>query len=639
MRNFAAATVLAVAAVLALSAALAVSVVREVEALGLLVGRATLELTELPVGETKAEHVREITAAADRADVSVLLMAPDRGGRPGVWTAYSFRGPASQPGTGATIRTRPIGDGGTLDLLGPMAVDGDRRSVRLFTDELRRAGYTSVDTTPAPIGTLVVVLTRPTVAPVAVAVLLGLAIALVAESRRRTGRQDLRSRAGWSAGSVVCAEALDLALVAGPMVAAVCAGPLVALAVCGAGAPTTGFAAIVIAVSVLAGFLVVLLLHVVCSLLSVASAPRAAESRWPTVLVSAAGIALVTLTVTDATLVDDRHRAAAGVERSLVAEAAHGDDVVLGTASTTLEQDQALGLIATAALERGNASMAYSSFTDRFTLVGDASAALRGLLPRTPPRHGQPVLLVPDVLAAESDALRAAAAADIATGWQVEGRQPPRPLEIGIRPVRSTAAVTESTILWTNGIEPLLPTWPDIPVLVVPDPTDLAPNQVGTGAANGEVRFADRAGLEHQLRAAGLTDVVLQVDRVGARVERQLGELRTERHTLLMAVGAALLALLLAATSLVGEHRVRTARPGRVQFLVGRHPMVRHRWFLVGASCTAAATAAGTGVLLGVPADVVLAAGTVSGVGALVLLGAVLVVVSDPGAGTWRKTW
>ena len=67
--------------------------------------------------------------------------------------------------------------------------------------------------------------------------------------------------------------------------------------------------------------------------------------------------------------------------------------------------------------------------------------------------------------------------------------------------------------------------------------------------------------------------------------------------------------------------------------------MGRHRWFLVGASCTAAATAAGTGVLLGVPADVVLAAGTVSGVGALVLLGAVLVVVSNPGAGTWRKTW
>ncbi len=47
MRNFAAATVLAVAAVLALSAVLAVSVVGEVEALGLLAGRATLELAEL----------------------------------------------------------------------------------------------------------------------------------------------------------------------------------------------------------------------------------------------------------------------------------------------------------------------------------------------------------------------------------------------------------------------------------------------------------------------------------------------------------------------------------------------------------------------------------------------------------------
>lgn len=42
MRDFAAATVLAVAAVLALSAALAVSVVCEVEALGLLAGRTTL---------------------------------------------------------------------------------------------------------------------------------------------------------------------------------------------------------------------------------------------------------------------------------------------------------------------------------------------------------------------------------------------------------------------------------------------------------------------------------------------------------------------------------------------------------------------------------------------------------------------
>lgn len=158
IRDFAAATVLA------LSAALAVSVAREVEALGLLVGRATLELTELPVGETKADQIDEMTAAADRADVSVSLMVPDRDGRPGVWTAYSFRGAAEQPGVGATVRTRPIRDGGTLDLLGPMAVDGDRRSVRRFTDELRRAGYTTVDTTPAPVAALVVVLTRPTVA-------------------------------------------------------------------------------------------------------------------------------------------------------------------------------------------------------------------------------------------------------------------------------------------------------------------------------------------------------------------------------------------------------------------------------------------------------------------------------------------
>ncbi len=639
MRNFAAATVLAVAAVLALSAVLAVSVVGEVEALGLLAGRATLELAELPVGETKVEHIRDITAAAERSGVRVSLLVPDRDGRPGVWTAYTFRGPATQPGIGAAISTRPIGDGGTLDLLGPMAVEGDGRSVRRFTEELRQAGYTTVDTTPAPVEALVVVLARPTIALVAVAVLLGLGIALVAESRRRAGRQDLRLRAGWSGGSVACAEALDLGRLAGPVATAACVGPPVALAVHGAGAPALRFTTVVVVVCVLAALLAALVLHVGCALLSAAATHRAAEARWPMVLVAAAGISLVIVAVADVQCLQDRQRTTAEAERILVAEAAHGDDVVLGTASTTLEQDQALGAIATGALARGDASMAYSSFTDRFTLVGDASASLRALVPGGLPPHGQPLLLVPDALASESDALRDAAAADIATGWQVEGRQPPRPLDIRIRPVRSTAAVTESAILWTNGIEPLLPTWPDIPVLVVPDPKDLAPNQVGTGVANGEVRFADRAALERQLRAAGLADIVLQVDRVGARVERQLGELRTERHTLLLAVGAALSALVLAAISLVGEHRVRTARLGRVQYLVGRHPLVRHRWFLVGASGTALTTAAVTSALSGARGDVILTAGVASGAGALVLLGVVSAVMPTRRAEAWRKTW
>ncbi len=548
-------------------------------------------------------------------------------------------GAGNATGIGAAISTRPIGDGGTLDLLGPMAVEGDGRSVRRFTEELRQAGYTTVDTTPAPVEALVVVLARPTIALVAVAVLLGLGIALVAESRRRAGRQDLRLRAGWSGGSVACAEALDLGRLAGPVATAACVGPPVALAVHGAGAPALRFTTVVVVVCVLAALLAALVLHVGCALLSAAATHRAAEARWPMVLVAAAGISLVIVAVADVQCLQDRQRTTAEAERILVAEAAHGDDVVLGTASTTLEQDQALGAIATGALARGDASMAYSSFTDRFTLVGDASASLRALVPGGLPPHGQPLLLVPDALASESDALRDAAAADIATGWQVEGRQPPRPLDIRIRPVRSTAAVTESAILWTNGIEPLLPTWPDIPVLVVPDPKDLAPNQVGTGVANGEVRFADRAALERQLRAAGLADIVLQVDRVGARVERQLGELRTERHTLLLAVGAALSALVLAAISLVGEHRVRTARLGRVQYLVGRHPLVRHRWFLVGASGTALTTAAVTSALSGARGDVILTAGVASGAGALVLLGVVSAVMPTRRAEAWRKTW
>ncbi|MDM7891395.1 hypothetical protein [Curtobacterium caseinilyticum] len=627
------------AAVLALSAALAVSVVREVEALGLLAGRMTLELTELPVGETKAEHVRDITAAAERSSVRVSLLVPDRHGRPGVWTAYSFRGTAAQPGIGASIRPRPIGDGGTLDLLGPMAVDGDDGAMRRFTEVLWRTGYTAVDTTPAPVEALAVVLTRPTVVLVAAAVLLGLAIALIAESRRRSGRQDLRSRAGWSTGSVACAEALDLGRVAGPMVVIACAAPPVALAVHGAGAPTLRFTTIVVLMCVLAAMLIALVLHVGCALLSAASAHRAEESRWQMVLVAAAGMSLVVVAVADVQFLQDGQRTTAEAERTLVAEAAHGDDVVLGTASTTLEQDHALGAIATAALARGDASMAYSSFTDRFTLVGDASASLRALVPGGLPPHGQPLLLVPDALAGESDALRDAAAADIATGWQVEGRPPPRSLDVRLRQVGSTAAVTQSAILWTNGIEPLLPTWPDIPVLVVPDPSDLAPNQIGTGAANGEVRFADRVALEHQLRAAGLTDIVLQVDRVGARVERQLGELRAERHTLLLAVVAAGLALVLAAISLAGEHRVRTARPGRVQYLVGRHPLVPHRWFLVCSGCSAFATAAVTSALIGARGEVILVAGVASGAGALVLVGVVLAAGSARAAEAWRRTW
>ncbi|RDH96854.1 hypothetical protein DEU32_10819 [Curtobacterium sp. AG1037] len=639
MRNVAAATVLAVAAALLVSAVIALGAAREVATLGLLVGRTSVALTSLPVEASKAERIRTISEAAADADVAVALVVPDRQGDPDRWRAFSFRGTAQTQGLGTALEVRPIGDGADLDLQGILAIDGDVNDVGRFLEQLRAVGYEATDTTPGPVPALLYTLADPAVGAVAAAALLGLVIALVAEAERRGTRQALRLRSGWSPTRIAGIEAADICRVAAPVLVVAVAGTLVLALWPGTGTTARAFTVTVAAVALSTAVLVVVGVHVATTLAAARSRRSAGSSAWAPVVVGAAGAALVALLVADAHAVVQVQTAAQASERTLLAESRHGDDVVLGLGPTAFAQDIELGRIGLAALERDTASMAHASFTDRATLVGEATAALPAVLGAPPAPGGAPVLLVPDALAADADRLADAASADLAAGWAVEERTPPRPIDIEVRRVPSTAAVTEAVLEWTNGIEPALPTWPDIPVLVVPDSRDIALNQIGTAVANGEVRFADRPALERALRQAGLTDTVLQVTRVGTKIERQIGAVRAERATRTAAAVVAGLAVVLAAVTLVQEHRIRTQRSARVRFLVGRHPIVRHRAFVVTAGIVVAVVSGATASSVGTSTAGVLATALLGAVAVSLLLGGVLGVHALHPGDRWRKTW
>lgn len=639
MRNVAAATVLAVVAALLLAAALAVSTAREVATLGLLVGRTTVAVTALPVDSPKVERIRTITGAAADADVSVSLVVPDRHGDQDRWRAFTFRGTPQAQGLGTELVVTPIGDGADLDLQGTLAIDGDGRSVDDFLAQLRTAGYDVADTTPDPRSALLFALSEPATGALATAAALGLVIALVAEAGRRTPRQVLRLRSGWTGARVAWTEAGEIGRIVVPVVSA---SVLVVTAIVlwsGSGAAARSFAVTAAGAWSMVTGIAILAVHVVCALVTIRTGRRGVRPSWAPVVVGVAASALVATVVVDVHAVVQGRAAAQALERTLVAESQHGDDVVLGLGPTALTQDVQLGRIGLQQLEQGTASMAQSSFMDRFTLVGDATATLPAVLDGTPAPHDQPVLLVPDALAAVADQAVESAAADLAVGWQVEERTPPRQVEIVLRRVPSTAVVTEAVLDWTNGIEPALPSWPEIPVLVVPDPSDIAPNQIGTAVANGEVRFADRAALDRALTDAGLTDAVLQVNRVGVGVERQISAVRAERATQTTAASVAGLAIVLAGVVLVGEHRTRTQRSARVRFLVGRHPFVQHRAFTAITS-TVVAVVAGMAELA-VDGSAARAIGVAS-VGAVVV-GTLLATILGAGAlrraDRWRKTW
>ena len=591
MRAFAAATAVAVAAAILAATALVISVVGTMEASGALVGRSVVTLTDLPYGLTKSEQVRNLTSIATDSDVSLAMLVPDRHARPDVWTAYVFRGRPVVPVLRGELDVRPIGDGADLDLRTTFAVGGSAEATERFLEGLGRADYKFVDDTPRGPAALLFVVSESGTLAALVATALGIAVALIAESARRSARQGIRRTVGWSRRRVAAREAAEMSVLVGALVVVSCVAVAALLTARAAGTSVWSLTAVLFVIVLVPVGAVIICGHVLANVLWVRELSSAKAAHWPLVVVTSAAIGLVVLSVLDIGAIAARQERSTALERTLVAESAHGDDVVLGTGFTDFDQDVAFGKLALGPLARGDAGLAQVSFVESFTVVGDVAVGLSAYNDEIEARPG-PVLLVPEVLAPDASQLRRTAEEELAAGWEVEGRAPPRERSVRAVTVASTADITESVIDWTGALRPEASTWPDIPVLVVPDPTDIAPNRIGTAVANGEVRFADRRALLSAVDDAGLSDVVLQVRRVGATVEGQLAMLRSERLTAMVAALAALAATVFTASALVVEHRVRSRVPGRVLFLSGRNPVIRHRRFaLVGVGLTAAVTA------------------------------------------------
>jgi len=627
MRSFAAATVLAVAAAVLAAGMFVVGVVGNVEALGLLGAGTTIELTDMPASQTGAEQTATLRHLAQESGVALAVLVPDREGRADTWNAFTFTGTPSSPVFRGSVSTAPIGDGGELRLIAMYSVGGPAPAVTDFVDGLDRAGYRYQDVTPHPLEVLAASLEQPEWSAALLAVALGVLVALVAESRRRAARQRLRVTSGWSRRAVAAREGQEIAGVVG-VVSALVVGCIGAVLVGhGATGPLLGFTAIELIAVMAPTAVVLVVVHATLAVLTCRTLGSAAVARWPMVVVAAAGIALVVIGTVDLGWASQRRTTSESLERTLVREASHGDDLVLGTRPTEYDQDVAFGRIALGPLLEGTASMARVSFVDYFTVAGEATFALDQYRDQIVEGHGAPVLLVPSALCASRDALRAATAADLAESWDVEGTDPPYEPIIHTVVVPSTASIARSVLDWTSAVEPDLPTWPEVPVLVVPDPTDIAPNRLGTAVANGEVRFSDRAALERAVHRAGLDDVVLQYRRVGATVEGQLAAVRGERVIAEAALMVTGIAVVFAGLTLVTDHRVRTRRAARLRFLTGRHPIVHHWRFVVVAAVSAGGATAVTQALLGPRAGVVLSVATVIPIAVALATAALLTVL------------
>ncbi|NII40226.1 hypothetical protein E9228_000845 [Curtobacterium flaccumfaciens] len=627
MRNFAAATVLAVAAAVLAAGMFVVGVVGDVEALGLLSAGTTIELTDMPATRTGATQTATLRRLAQERGVALAVLVPDRGGRADTWNAYTFTGTPTTPVFRGSMSTAPIGDGGELRLIAMYSVGGPAPAVTDFLDGLDRAGYRYEDVTPHALEALAASLEQPEWSAAMLAVALGVLVALVAESRRRAARQRLRVTSGWSRRAVAAREAQEVAGLVGVFAALVVGCIFAVLAGHGATWPLLRFTTVEV-IAVVAPTCVLLVgVHATLAFLTCRKLRSGSVVRWPMVLVAAAGIALVVLGTVDLDRASQRRTMSESLERTLVREAAHGDDVVLGTSSTEYDQDVAFGRIALGPLLDGTASMARVSFVDHFTLAGDAASALDRYTDQIAEGHGASVLLVPSALGTSRDALRAATEADLAESWNVQGAEPPREPSIRAVVVPSTASIARSVLDWTSAVEPDLPTWPEVPVLVVPDPTDIATNRLGTAVANGEVRFSDRAALERAVHRAGLDDVVLQYRRVGATVEGRLAALRGERVIAEAALMLTGIAVVFAGLTLTADHRVRTRRAARLRFLTGRHWFVHHWRFVVAAAVSAGGATAATQVLLHPRDGHVLSGATVTPIAVALATAALLTVL------------
>lgn len=601
MRTFAAATVVAVAAALLAASALVVSIVGTLESLGLLAGRTSVEFTDLPYGLTTAQQVQKLATIATDSDVALSMLVPDRDGRAGAWTAYTLRGEPATPVFAGHLDVRPVLDGADLDLLTTFAIGGSEHGIAAFLDGLRDAGYEFAGLNPTWYEPLLVAVERPTTLAALVATALAVVVALVAESIKRSARQVLRRTVGWSRLRLVAQETREIGSLVGAIALVLLIAVVCLLWLRQADVPTWSVTVPTALAALGATSLGIVVAHVLCSLWWArdAVAATATSSLHPVVMTTA--VALLVLTVVDFRAAVDGSEASDALESTLVAEASRGNDVVLGTNFTAFEQDVAFGDLALEALRRGEASMAQSSFVDQFTVVGEASTVLESFADEVADAApgGEPVLLVPEVLEPRLEAVRAAATSTLADGWEVDEASPPDGLVVVARSVPSTASIVEAVADWTSAAPSDASSWPEVPVLVVRDPAQIAPNRLGTAVANGEVRFSDRSALERSLADRDLSASVLQIRRVGAVVEGKLGALRAERLIAEILAVATGLVLVFAVAALISDHRARNRRSARLRFLVGRHPAVAHRTFVAGGLAMTFAVVAATELVFG----------------------------------------
>jgi hypothetical protein len=566
---------------------LVVYVVGSVEALGYASGRTTIDMVDLPFGPSKAEHIDMLRRTAAEAHVSVALVTPRRSGAPNELDAYVLRGDLAPPTFWGDVAERPASAIGDAVIVWTYAVDGPAPGVARFLASLREQGFVFTKATPTPGRTLFEGVGRPSVAGVAAAVVLGVVVALVAESHRRGPRQRLRRLAGWTPAAIALRELLDSVVLVLGAFGTVFGALALFLVTRGAGEAVWSLCWAVSAVAVPLIAAVPVLLHVAFAMRSGRRLDGVDASRWRPVLIGASGVALVAVLVGSVSEAMAGRSTAEHLERSLAAEAEHGDDVVLGVGLSDDHQERVMGAIGTRAIRQGRARMAMTNtIRNALLVIGDGAP---GVASTTARRDGVTVL-IPQTLARETARIEDEVRADIAEGWEVDDADPPRDPVVRSTVVPSTAPIVEAAARWVDWGYPKGTTWPDA-VVVVSDLGTIAPNRIATATRNGEVRFSDRGALERALREDGVIDVVTQINSVGAVVDRRLAAVRTELLVLLGATVTAALASLFAATALVVDHGVRHRAAAALRSRVGRHPAVHHVRFVLGAASVCAVTA------------------------------------------------
>ena len=619
------------AAAVLLAGALATFAVGSAEAAGIATGRTTIDVTDLPFGPTKSEHVAMLREAAVSHDVDLALLAPDRTGEASAFDLYVLSGAFEPPTFWARSAQHTESEVGDAVITWTYAVDGDPADVAAFLEVLRAEGFAHAVLSLTALDVLLGAASSPGIAGGVCALFGGLIIALVAESRRRRPRTRARLLSGWTHRQIARREACDV----GALIAA-CALPMVLglfLFVVSRGAAPAVVDLLIVTTAVLVAGVagVVTTAHIAFVLLPQRLAAPTGRSVPRGAIVATVGVVLVVLVTSTGHALVEQGQRSRDLERALADEAADGDDVTLGIGFADERDDLALGSVGAEAIANGTARMAMTNFTSDALLIADVPS---GGSPRTSTRGSADgaTVLVPERLSYDTTRIRAAVREAFDDAWTVDDTEPVRAVPIDVQPVGSTAPMVRAAERWVDWGMPRSDPSDDIPVVIVHSIADLAPNRVGTAVHNGEVRFTDRDALTTKLRATGTIDVVTQINRVGATIERQLTAIRTERS---VAIGGAILgvlSILLAAVQLVGDHLRRSETARRVRELSGVHPVRSHAPFVLisAAVAGAAVLVAALGRTGPVGATDALLASAAAG-GVAVLLTAVLFLTSRHG--------